>query len=226
MTAPRFPSVALRGTTGDEASKTHEERPVLAFDSSGPFCAAALLSQNRVIQRLEPMEKGQAERLIPLLEELLAEAGLGWSDLTALAVGTGPGNFTGVRIAVSAARGLALGLGIPAIGVTRLEALAFALPRPLTVIEDARRGEVYVQGFAADGPGPARIVEAATFAAIPPVTGSAAGPQALPAAMPLAEAMARIAAGRAATPQPRPAPFYLRGADAAPPSDPPPKILP
>ena len=66
------------------------------------------------------MAKGQAERLMPMLEELLAEAGIAWRIFAPLAVGTGPGNFTGVRISVAAARGLALGLGIPAIGVTRL----------------------------------------------------------------------------------------------------------
>lgn len=201
---------------------------VLAFDTSAAHCAAALLlPDGRVLTRLESMEKGQAERLMPLLEELLREAGLGWSDLTRLAVGTGPGNFTGVRISVAAARGLALGLGIPAVGITRLEALAFGLPRPITVMEDARRGEVYVQGFGTetseallmDGSDLAHVVETAH------VTGSAAGPSALPSAMPLAEAMARLAAARD-LPQPRPAPFYLRGADAAPPSDPPPVILP
>ncbi|CAM8668023.1 COG1214 Inactive homolog of metal-dependent proteases, putative molecular chaperone [Paracoccaceae bacterium] len=201
---------------------------VLAFDTSAAHCAAALLlPDGRVLTRLEPMEKGQAERLMPLLEELLREAGLGWSDLTRLAVGTGPGNFTGVRIAVAAARGLALGLGIPAIGITRLEALAFGLPRPITVVEDARRGEVYVQAFGTetsdalllDGSDLAHVVETAH------VTGNAAAPAALPPAMPLAEAMAHLAVARD-LPQPRPAPFYLRGADAAPPSDPPPVILP
>lgn len=200
--------------------------PILAFDTSAAHCAAALLLPGGVIQRVEPMEKGQAERLVPLLEELLAEAGIGWADLRALAVGTGPGNFTGVRISVAAARGLALGLGIPAVGVTRLEALAYGLPRPIRVIEDARRGEVYVQDFTEDGPGPARLASADTVPPAPASTGNAAGPLALPPAMPLAEAIARIGAGRAATPQPRPAPFYLRGADAAPPSDPPPVILP
>mgnify|MGYP002137581374 CR=1 FL=1 len=132
-----------------------------------------------------------------------------------------------LRIAVAAARGLALGLGIPAIGITRLEALAFGLPRPITVVEDARRGEVYVQGFGTetsealllDGSDLPHVLETAQ------VTGSAAGPAALPPAMPLAEAMARLAAARD-LPQPRPAPFYLRGADAAPPSDPRPVILP
>lgn len=200
--------------------------PVLAFDTSAAHCAAALLLPDRLIQRLEPMEKGQAERLIPLLEELLAEGGIGWADLGAIAVGTGPGNFTGVRISVAAARGLALGLGIPAVGVTRLEALAYGLSRPLRVIEDARRSEVYVQDFTEDGPGQARLAAAGTVAALDPSTGNAAGPSALPPAMPLAEAIGRIGAERALTQQPRPAPFYLRGADAVPPSDPPPLILP
>ena len=198
--------------------------PILAFDTSAAHCAAALLLPDRLILRDEPMEKGQAERLLPMLEEVLAEGGIAWSDLKALAVGTGPGNFTGVRIAVAAARGLALGLGIPAVGVTRLEALAHGLPRPVTVIEDARRGQVYVQVFTASGAGAAHLAEGIIPSG--PVTGSAAGAAALPPAMPLVEAIARIAATRADTPQPRPAPFYLRGADAAPPSDPPPVILP
>jgi tRNA threonylcarbamoyladenosine biosynthesis protein TsaB len=187
--------------------------PILAFDTSAAHCAAALMFADRVILREEAMEKGQAERLLPLLEEVLAEGGIGWRDLKAIAVGTGPGNFTGVRISVAAARGIALGLGIPAVGVTRLEALAHGLPRPVTVVEDARRGAVYVQAFTDAGPGEAQLM---------PATG-AFGPA---PAMPLALAIAQIGAARAATAQPRPAPFYLRGADAAPPSDPPPVILP
>ncbi len=180
------------------------------------------------------MEKGQAERLLPLCEDLLGAAGLGWRDLTAVAVGTGPGNFTGVRIAVAAARGLALSLGVPAIGVTRLDALAHGLPRPLMVVEDARRAEVYVQEYDAEA-GEARLTE---IAALPHETmmrdfvGSAAslaaevtGGRVLIQPLPLTHAMAFIAAAREGA-QPRPAPFYLRGADAAPPSDPPPVILP
>ena len=198
--------------------------PILAFDTSAAHCAAALLLADRIVLRDEPMQKGQAERLMPMLEEVLAEGGIGWQDLRAIAVGTGPGNFTGVRIAVAAARGLALGLGIPAVGVTRLEALAFGLPRPVTVVEDARRGEVYVQVFTPRGAGAAHLATRVVVAGS--ATGSAAGEGALPQAVPLAEAIARIGAARAATPQPRPAPFYLRGADAAPPTDPPPVILP
>jgi tRNA threonylcarbamoyladenosine biosynthesis protein TsaB len=208
---------------------------ILAFDTSAAHCAAALLIGDRIVaSAFEPMEKGQAERLLPLLQEVLAEAGLGWRDLTALAVGTGPGNFTGVRIAVAAARGLALSLDIPAIGVTRLEATAHGLPRPVVVVEDARRAEVYVQEFDPE-PGAARVTE---LAALPVETGAqdfvgtaaalaaeATGGRALVQPLPLTHAMALIAAGRTGA-QPRPAPFYLRGADAAPPSDPPPVILP
>jgi len=197
---------------------------ILAFDTSAAQCAAALLCGDRVWLKIEAMDKGQAERLLPLLEELLAEAGVAWRDLAAIAVGTGPGNFTGVRISVAAARGLALGLGIPAIGVTRLEALAHGLPRPLTVIEDARRGEVYVQSFTDAGAGPARIATLDDLGAVEAMqTGS--GCDGVAAAMPLVLAIAQIAAGRLGTDQLRPAPFYLRGADAAPPSDPPPVIL-
>lgn len=209
---------------------------ILAFDTSAAHCAAALLSGDRLLGlRHEAMDKGQAERLIPLLDEVLGEAGFAWSDLTALAVGTGPGNFTGVRIAVAAARGLALSLGVPAIGVTALDARAYGLPRPLAVVEDARRGEVYLQEFAPE-PAPARVT---TLSALPVetrlnrFTGSAAeaaatatGGMALVQPVALVEAVARIAATRLDRPQPRPAPFYLRGADAAPPSDPPPVILP
>lgn len=199
-------------------------KPLLAFDTSAAHCAAALLCDGVVSVTSEAMDKGQAERLMPLLEELLAKAGIGWRDLGAVAVGTGPGNFTGVRIAVAAARGLALGLGIPAIGVTRLEALAYGLPRPVTVVEDAKRGEVYVQVFGPDGAGAAHIAQAG--AAIDgPVTGSGVA-DGLAASVPLVEAIARIGLARMGSDQPRPAPFYLRGADAAPPSDPPPVILP
>ena len=194
---------------------------ILAFDTSAAHCAAALLSGDRLWLKTEAMEKGQAERLMPLISDLLAEAGVVLADVTAIAVGTGPGNFTGVRIAVAAARGLALGLGVPAIGVTRLEALAYGLPRPVTVIEDARRGEVYVQRFEVIGPGAARIV---TAEALGVVVGAVAGREGLHS-LPIAEAIARIALTRLGTVQPRPAPFYLRGADAAPPSDPPPVIL-
>ncbi len=203
---------------------------ILAFDTSAAACAAAVLQGNNVLAAAdEPMATGQAERLFPLLDELLAQAGAGWRDLHGLGVGIGPGNFTGVRLSVSAARGLALSLGRPAIGVSRLEALAEGLPRPVAVIEDARRGAVYLQRFDTD-PAPA-LIEAPLpdLGALPRTGGGAAlvaGGPILPAAMPLAVAIARIAARRLGSPQPRPAPLYLRPADAAIAADPPPVILP
>ena len=204
-------------------------KSVLAFDTSAAHCAAALLlPDGRCLIRHEDMAKGQAERLFPLLEDLLAEAGIAWRDLAAIGVGTGPGNFTGVRISVSAARGLALSLGVRAIGVTRFEALAHDLPRPLMVVEDARRDEVYVQEFGVGGPEPARLTRLADLVVTTPVIGSAAealGRNPMPATAPMVECIARIAVDRMDHAQPRPAPFYLRGADAAPPSDPPPVIL-
>ncbi|MEF9603437.1 tRNA (adenosine(37)-N6)-threonylcarbamoyltransferase complex dimerization subunit type 1 TsaB, partial [Paracoccus sp. PXZ] len=106
----------------------------LGFDTSAAHCAAALLQDDRVlVQRHEDMARGQAERLFPLLEELLAEAGVAWRDLSAIGCGIGPGNFTGIRISVAAARGLALSLGIPAVGVSVTEAAAHGLPRPCRV---------------------------------------------------------------------------------------------
>lgn len=206
---------------------------VLGFDTSAAHCAAALVSGDRLLAATEEaMPTGQAERLLPLMEEMLAAAGLGWRDLAALGVGVGPGNFTGVRIAVAAARGLALGLGIPAIGVDTLEARRHGLRPPVAVVEEARRGQVYLSAPGA----PPRLAALSDLpAALGPIplAGSAAtavaaltGGPVRPPAMPLAVAIARIAAARAATPQPRPAPLYLRDADAAPPAEAPPLLLP
>jgi len=121
---------------------------VLAFDTSAAHCAAALLLDGNVLgETFEEMSKGQAERLFPLLEELLVQAGTGWRDLTRIGVGVGPGNFTGIRISVSAARGLALSLGVAAIGVSTFEALAMGQSRPCLASVDARAGRIYVQRF-------------------------------------------------------------------------------
>jgi tRNA threonylcarbamoyl adenosine modification protein YeaZ len=186
---------------------------ILVFDTSAAHCAAALLCGDEIADlRIEDMARGQGERLMGLLEEVLAGAGLSWSDLSALAVGTGPGNFTGIRISVSAARGLALGLGIPAIGVTTLEALAHGRPRPVSVALPAPRDQSYRQEFDATGAGAARLDAAS--APLPDWPATLA-------------AMARIAAGRLAegVGQARPVPCYVRPPDAAPARDTGPNIL-
>jgi len=190
----------------------------LGFDTSAAHCAAALLQGDRVlVQRHEDMARGQAERLFPLLGEVLAEAGAGWRDLSVIGCGIGPGNFTGIRISVAAARGLALSLGIPAVGVGATEAAAHGLPRPCRVAIPARHGEVIWQDFGTGHPG---LPQQAAPQDLPP------GPPLLSPAMPLAEAIARIAAARRDQPDlPRPAPIYLRPADAAPARDRGPLIL-
>ncbi|PCD77790.1 tRNA (adenosine(37)-N6)-threonylcarbamoyltransferase complex dimerization subunit type 1 TsaB [Pseudothioclava arenosa] len=195
---------------------------LLAFDTSAAHCAAALLRGSELLAcRVEEMGKGQAERLMPMLEEGLRGVGLGWRDLSGIGVGIGPGNFTGIRISVAAARGLALSLGVPAVGVSSLEALAFNVPRPVQARIDARRGLAYVQDFTAEGAQPPELVEWAALEGHDGPVADTISPEVL------IEAIARIAAERIASGAdlPRPAPLYLRGADAAPPSDPPPVIL-
>ena len=95
---------------------------VLGFDTSAAHCAAALLKGGVLAKEtFLPMQKGQAENLIPIIESLLKSTDTSWTDLDGIAVGTGPGNFTGIRISVSAARGLALSLKVPVIGVSNFE---------------------------------------------------------------------------------------------------------
>ncbi len=189
------------------------EAIILAFDTSAAHCAAALLSGDRIVTRVDEMAKGQAEHLMPMLEEVLASEGLDWRDLDGIGVGVGPGNFTGIRIAVSAARGLALGLGKPAIGVNGFDVRAHAQTLPFTAEIPAPRGQAYFQDFNADG----------TVGV--PYQGSATGTPDLPAET-LIAGIAKIAAARLGTAHPRPTPLYVRSADAAPPRDPAPVILP
>ncbi len=101
------------------------------------------------------MIKGQAERLVPLLQQVMDEHGAVWEELDAIGVGTGPGNFTGTRIAVSAARGLALALGIPAVGVTTFEVVRRLLDAetgPSVTVLPGRGGQVLGEA-ARDGVG-------------------------------------------------------------------------
>lgn len=209
---------------------------VIGYDTSGPYCTATLLSGDRVVAtRDEPMSRGQGERLIPMIEEILADARVDVGDLTAIGVGTGPGNFTGIRVAVAAARGLAVSLGVPAIGVTAFEALLEGYSGDALTSVDARRDMVYLSGpggllpspilpddLPADLRGTGLAVIGHAAAALAAQTGGSP----CDAVFPVAEAIARVAGSRLGHPQPRPAPLYLRPADAAPPADPPPLILP
>ncbi len=189
-------------------------------------------------ERVEPMAKGQAERLFGLLEEILAEGDATWSDLTAIGVGIGPGNFTGIRISVSAARGLALSLGVPAIGVSSLEAQGEGAAGAVVSVLDARLGNYYVQALGnSDASAPVRC----DLNTLPPLQPGAqasiigfdadkiaavcAGHVVEPA-YPTAVAIALIAQRRMHSTTSPPAPLYLRAPDAAPSKLSAPVILP
>lgn len=130
---------------------------VLALDSATSACSVALWADGNVLaRRFSAMARGQSEALVPMVAEILDEAGLSFSGLDLLAVTVGPGAFTGIRIGLAAARGLALATGLPLAGVTTLEAVAAGVPmaeragRTLIVALDSKRDEMWVQAFAED----------------------------------------------------------------------------
>ncbi|MEQ8505487.1 MAG: tRNA (adenosine(37)-N6)-threonylcarbamoyltransferase complex dimerization subunit type 1 TsaB [Rhodospirillales bacterium] len=127
---------------------------LLAFDTATTGCSAAVFVGGRLAsRRAAAMARGQSEALMPMIADVLDEAGCAYADLDALAVTMGPGAFTGLRIGLAAARGLALGLNIPCAGVTTLEAVARALPagagkgRHVLVALDSKRADLYAQVF-------------------------------------------------------------------------------
>jgi tRNA threonylcarbamoyladenosine biosynthesis protein TsaB len=123
---------------------------LLAIETATENCSVALLTKGGLIARSELAPRRHAELLLPMCEEVLAEAGLARTALDALAVGRGPGAFTGVRLAVSAAQGIALALGIPVVPVSSLAALARQAPEngaDVLAVIDARMGEVYAGLF-------------------------------------------------------------------------------
>ncbi|WP_448205279.1 tRNA (adenosine(37)-N6)-threonylcarbamoyltransferase complex dimerization subunit type 1 TsaB [Azospirillum sp. sgz302134] len=130
---------------------------VLGLDTATSGCSAAVWDDGRVTaRRAEPMARGQAEALVPMAEAALAEAGVGFDGLDRIAVTVGPGAFTGLRIALAAARGFALAAGLPVVGITTFEAIAHGLPeteragRAVLVAVDSRRAEPFLQLFAPD----------------------------------------------------------------------------
>ncbi|CAN7147146.1 tRNA (adenosine(37)-N6)-threonylcarbamoyltransferase complex dimerization subunit type 1 TsaB [Neorhizobium sp. LjRoot104] len=132
---------------------------VLAIDTAGVDCSAALYDSaaGKVLSEVtETIGKGHAERLMAVIDEVLAAANLPLKSVERVAVVIGPGSFTGIRVGVAAARGLALALGVESVGVTTLEALAVKFleehpGHPVVVAMDAKRNEVYTQAFSAAG---------------------------------------------------------------------------
>ncbi len=143
---------------------------LLALETSTESCSVALLAGTRLVARSEIAPRRHADLLLPMCEAVLAEVGIARRQLDAIAVGRGPGAFTGVRLAVSAAQGIALALDLPVITVSSLAALAVDAPHDATsilAVIDARMGEIYAGTFrrTADG-----LVEATGLETVGPAT--------------------------------------------------------
>lgn len=130
---------------------------ILALDSALSSCSAAVVKDGEILSEIFEMRlRGQAERLVPMCQEACLKAGLSFAELDAIAVTCGPGTFTGVRIGLAAAKGLALALDVPLVGISTLEVTARNMARnafrdmaecQIAVAHDARRSEVYFQLF-------------------------------------------------------------------------------
>lgn len=200
---------------------------VLAIDTCLFACSVAVVDGEQVLaRRVEPMSRGHQERLAPLVQEAMAEAGLGFDKLERIGVTVGPGSFTGLRVGLAFAKGLASALSIPAVGIGALEALADTESGNVVAVLDAKRGQVYLQAFSDGAPvsapdalpietAAARVAEFApdiligTGAAL--LAGVRPGVRVIEADVTDPVAVARLAALRSPVP---PRPLYLRAPDA------------
>lgn len=130
---------------------------VLALDTATEACSAAVQSEKGIYAAFEEVGRGHAERILEMVDSVLDRAGLTLSMLDGIAASVGPGAFTGVRISVSVAQGLAFGAGLPVVPVSTLEALAWQAMRgganQVLACLDARMGEVYWACFRAQAGG-------------------------------------------------------------------------
>jgi tRNA threonylcarbamoyladenosine biosynthesis protein TsaB len=204
---------------------------LLALDTTLDACQAAVLAGGRLLAcRTEPMRRGHQERLAPLIAEVLLEAGLQPSDLERVGVATGPGSFTGLRVGLAFAKGLALARAIPCVGVGVLPALAASVEHEgvVAAVIDARRGQVYLQAFRAgralsepealfveEGAARLRSLDAGLLVGSGAPLLAALAPAARAVALAAADpaVLARLAA-EAPEPSAPPRPLYLRAPDA------------
>lgn len=132
---------------------------ILAIDTALDACAAAVLdteASKLIAQESQPMKRGHAEALMPLIGRVITQSGIGFAGLGRIAVTTGPGSFTGLRVGLSAARGIALAADKPVVGVTTLTAYAAPVvsrngEHPVVSAIDARHDQVYLQVVGGNG---------------------------------------------------------------------------
>jgi tRNA threonylcarbamoyl adenosine modification protein YeaZ len=211
---------------------------LLAIDTAADACSVGVVAGSDVpVLRTEVIGRGHAEALMGMIVAAMAEAGLGYAGLDRIAVTVGPGSFTGLRVGIAAARGLALVHGIETVGIGTLAVHAatvgFASGRPVLAVLAAGRGEVYGQRFHADGreDGPARAASPQVFAAevIDGMALAGSGADLVIAALPMtvrppvlhrntAPDIAALCRLALAAPKPAgpPKPLYIRAPDAKP----------
>ncbi len=208
---------------------------ILALDTCLDACSVAIWQDGVITAReWRPMQRGHAEALLPMMEDIRARAGLDYADFDRLAVSIGPGSFAGVRVGLAAARGICVARGLPLVGVNTLELLAAAIADegPVGVAIDARNNQVYFQCFLrGDALCPPGLLTHSQAAAVICETGAALHLVGSGAALlvglcpanirtshldllPDAALLAALAATRDAGPGSAIAPLYLRAPDA------------
>ena len=187
-----------------------EKSVLLAIDSSGPRLQLGLVVGDKITSYVEEIARGHAEILFARIKTLFGKSDVLYDDLTRIAVTTGPGSFTGLRVGIAAARAIGMASNIPVIGVPTLLAMSLGGPmgNAFSVTLDARRGETYFQDFVSPGEplGDIKLVTNEEVANI--------GNIVTPGAVDI-ELMARFALNVHATDFP-PDPTYIRSADAKP----------
>jgi tRNA threonylcarbamoyladenosine biosynthesis protein TsaB len=235
---PSYHGTARRAKPADlqHPAPAMNGRPILALDAAGAACSAAVWrGDGLAAHRRQAMARGHAEALMPLVLEVLRAATLDFADLGLVAVGVGPGSFTGIRIALAAARGIGLAAGLPVVGADSFSAVAAAVfaheraGRSLLVAIDSKRQEIFGQYYdpalaplgapvvaspeallARRPAGPLLVAgDAADLLPEAPQFARASGP-----GLPDAAAIAALAAAGQAHLPPRP--LYLRAPDVTP----------
>jgi tRNA threonylcarbamoyl adenosine modification protein YeaZ len=212
---------------------------LLTIDTCASLCAASVSEAGAELGRcVRDIGTGHAEQLMDVIAAALAAAGSSYDRLTGIAVAVGPGSFTGIRVGVSTARGLALALKVPSVGVGTLDAIAEEAralfpARSIVVAIDARREEVYTAAWDADGtpvamPAVTSLADAVSLlasladpvlagSAAPALVAAAGGAHDVASTMATADiaAYARLADRQGLSGE-RPKPLYLRAPDAKP----------
>lgn len=132
---------------------------ILALDASTELCSVALLQNGHLLEEMSDQPRSHADKLLPMVDSVLAQAGIKLRDVDAIAFGAGPGSFTGLRICLGVVQGLAFGADLPVVGVSSLEAMALATKNCHPAQElfvaaiDARMSEVYWAAYTASDSG-------------------------------------------------------------------------